>query len=265
MAIEVFNRYEKKYLLSDSVCGKIQSQLAEHMIPDTYNQSRETYTICNIYYDTPDNHLIRTSLQKPIYKEKLRLRSYGIPNLDSKVYVEIKRKFDGLVNKRRSALPLNEAYRFLATGEIPDIEYRTNPQVLAEIQYILEQYDLSPKTFLSYERKAFFGADNHDLRISFDTDITVRRSDLRLESGIYGEKLLTDNNWLMEIKTSQSMPMWLCRLLSEYQIYPTGFSKYGEAHKAALQSTKPQVVAFPQTRTYQSNFSNNSTIRSKNA
>lgn len=104
MAIEVFNRYENKYMLSQSVFEKVQARLSEYMELDAYNKQHETYTISNLYYDTPDNYLIRTSLQKPNYKEKLRVRAYGVPDTGDKVYVEIKKKFAGLVNKRRSAL-----------------------------------------------------------------------------------------------------------------------------------------------------------------
>jgi hypothetical protein len=235
MALEVFNRYEKKYMVDERTFKKLQSRLSDYMELDSNSKKQGTYTVGTIYYDTPDSYLIRNSLQKPDYKEKLRLRSYGTPEMDSRVYIEIKKKFRGLVNKRRSALPLGEAYRFLSTGEIPDRGYGMNKQVLAEIQYILEHYDLRPKTMLFYERRAFFGADSRDLRVSFDTDITTRRADLRLESGIYGNKLLPDGQWLMEIKTSASIPMWMCRILSDCRLYPVSFSKYGNEYKASLQ------------------------------
>jgi SPX domain protein involved in polyphosphate accumulation len=240
MAIEVFNRYENKYRMDEGVCEKLQQRLADYMEPDKHNNLHGAYAICNLYYDTPDSHLIRNSLAKPVYKEKLRVRSYGTPERDGKVYVEIKKKFRGLVNKRRSALPLDEAYRFLATGVIPEIREGMNPQVLSEIQYFLAQHELSPQVFLAYERLAFFGTGEHDLRVSFDTKITTRRTDLHLESGIYGKKLLPDGQWLMEVKTVESIPLWLCRILSEYQIYPISFSKYGTEYK---QSLAPQMPA----------------------
>jgi hypothetical protein len=220
--------------MDEDVCEKLRRRLADYMEPDQHNKLHGAYAICNLYYDTPDSHLIRNSLAKPVYKEKLRVRSYGTPERDGKVYVEIKKKFHGLVNKRRSALPLDEAYRFLATGVMPEISEGMNPQVLAEIQYFLQQYELRPQVFLSYERLAFFGTGEHDLRVSFDTKIITRRIDLRLESGIYGEKLLPDGKWLMEVKTAESIPLWLCRILSEYQIYPISFSKYGTEYKQSL-------------------------------
>jgi SPX domain protein involved in polyphosphate accumulation len=239
MAIEVFNRHENKYRMNEDTSIRLQGRLFEYMQMDTNNTERFTYPICNLYYDTDDSYLIRASLQKPKYKEKLRLRSYGIPNENSKVYVEIKKKFRGVVNKRRSKLRLNEAYDFLASGETLETRPYMNGQVLREVEYILSRYDLKPKVFLAYERRAFFGADGSDLRVSFDTAIVTRRDDLRLESGIYGEPLLSDGEWLMEIKTSTSVPVWLAGLLSEYKVYPSGFSKYGAEYKRSL--ITPQI------------------------
>jgi len=250
MAIEVFNRFENKYLIDASIYDSLNAGIADYMELDEYNKTHSVYQICNLYYDTSDNRLIRTSLMKPSYKEKLRLRSYGTPCADSKVYVEIKKKFRGLVNKRRSALPLDEAYKFLETGQFPGVclsgnapgmeevsGIRVNTQVLKEISYMLEQYRPEPKVFISYERRAYFGTGSHDLRISFDGNILCRRTDLRLESGAYGENLLPKGKRLMEIKTAQSIPVWLCRLMSELKIYPISFSKYGNEYKRFLAGT----------------------------
>lgn len=234
MAIEVFNRQENKYLIDSRIYYALQNRLSDYMDLDDYNKQHETYSICNIYYDTDDSYLIRTSIKKPSYKEKLRIRSYGTPNANSNVYVEIKKKVCGLVNKRRSALVLNDAYRFLETAELPVPCPGQNGQVLKEIRYILEQRKLRPELYLAYKRRAYFNEGNHDLRISFDTAITTRRYDLNLESGIYGERLLTDGLWIMEIKTAESIPFWLARMLSEYKIYPTSFSKYGTEYKTRI-------------------------------
>lgn len=242
MAIEIFNRYETKYILNASVYEKVQSRISEYMELDEYNKQNETYTISNLYYDTSDNYLIRTSLQKPNYKEKLRLRAYGVPNMDEKVYVEIKKKVAGLVNKRRSSLKLNEAYDFLQTGIIPDEKPYQNRQVLKEISYMLEIHDLLPMLYLAYDRRAYFGIGQQDLRISFDCNIRTRRYDLFLESGDYGSPLLNENQWLMEIKSAQSIPVWLGRLLSEYKIYPTSFSKYGAEYTKTVAGKEQQII-----------------------
>lgn len=234
MAIEVFNRHENKYIVDEKIYENLCVRLADYMELEDYNRERETYSICNVYYDTDDDYLISTSIKKPKYKEKLRLRSYGTPNIDSKVYVEIKKKICGFVNKRRSALRLDEAYEFLKTALLPEMRPKQNRQVLKEIKYMLEHYNLKPKLYLAYERRAYFDETDHDLRISFDTDIITRRNDIALEYGIYGEKLLKDGDRIMEIKTAHSIPIWLTQLLSEYKIYPTSFSKYGTEYKSYI-------------------------------
>ena len=242
MAIEVFNRYENKYLLSEKTFAKMERQISGYMELDEYNRRHEVYSIANIYYDTADNHLIRTSLAKPKYKEKLRLRSYGVPEAGSKVYIEIKKKVAGLVNKRRSAMMLDEALAFLGTGEMPLLQEYMNPQVLREIAYMLERYALRPALCLSYDRRAWFGIDRNDLRISFDANIQSRRDDLSLRSGLYGQRLLPEGVWLMEIKSHTSIPIWLSALLSEYEIYPQSFSKYGAEYKLWLSDQSDRVA-----------------------
>ena len=173
MPIEVFNRFEHKYLLDDKTYEKVISVMDKHMDLDKYNQNRKPYTIANIYYDTKDDYLIRKSLSKPVYKEKLRLRSYGVPNTDTKVFLEIKKKYNGIVNKRRTVMTLDEAYEFTRTGKTPVLKEYMNEQVINEITYFLSFYDLSPKLYLAYDRIAYFEQGNPDLRISFDTFKTI--------------------------------------------------------------------------------------------
>ncbi|MEC0168256.1 polyphosphate polymerase domain-containing protein [Paenibacillus graminis] len=238
MAIEVFNRYENKYLLDHAAYLKLYNDLLEYMEPDDYNKQHEFYSITNLYYDTAHDSLIRSSLAKPKYKEKLRLRAYGIPNQDTKVYLEIKKKVFGLVNKRRTPLKLQEAYDFVATGMEPEYQDYMNKQVIEEIKYFLSRYDLMPKVYLSYERKALFCKNNRDLRITFDTNIRSRRYDLKLEHGTHGEYLMPQGQWLMEVKAEKTIPVWLAKMLSEHKMYRTSFSKYGNEYKKMLKDSK---------------------------
>ncbi len=237
MAIEVFNRYEHKYILDRATFEKVIKIMDRHMIPDAYNKNHTPYTIANIYFDTPDDYLIRTSLAKPPYKEKLRLRAYGVPDADSKVFLEIKKKFRGIVNKRRTTLKLNEAYDFLSSGKPPLPKEYMNIQVLREIEYFLKICNLSPKLYLAYDRIAYFEKNNNDLRISFDMNIRSRRSDLALEKGDYGELLFPNDVYLMEIKTSLAKPLWLSHMLTGFGIGRTSFSKYGTEYKNMLTGT----------------------------
>lgn len=230
MSIKVFNRYEKKFLLDKEVFEIVQKRLLDYMHLDKYHKNLDFYPITNIYYDTEDNYLIRHSLSKPKYKEKLRIRAYGIPKDYDRVYIEIKKKYNGAVNKRRCTLKLCDAYAFLENGNKPKTQSYINRQVLNEIEFFMSKYNLSPKLYLAYERRAMFSKTDRDLRITFDSNIRFRRGDLRLEQGDYGEVILPEGVYLMEIKTEKSLPIWLVKLLSENKIYSSSFSKYGKAH-----------------------------------
>jgi len=242
MSIEVFNRYEHKYLLDREKFEKVVKILDNHMVMDLHNEGHTPYTIANIYFDTPDDYLIRNSLSSPEYKEKLRLRAYGVPDENTKVFLEIKKKFNGIVNKRRTKLKLNEAYRFIESGKAPEPKNYMNSQVLHELEYFLRIYNLSPKLYLAYDRIAYFEKDNMDLRISFDMNIRSRRYDLALEKGDYGERILPDNIYLMEIKTSLTKPLWLTHMLAEFDIKRTKFSKYGTEFKTMINHSKPEYM-----------------------
>ena len=231
MAIEVFNRYEHKYLLDRETYEKVIEVMDAHMELDSHNQNHEPYTIANIYYDTDDDYLIRQSLSKPAYKEKLRLRAYGVPDASTKVFLEIKRKFNGIVNKRRTKLRLKEAYDFINSGHEPETAKYMNKQVLNEIEYFLHTYNLKPKLYMAYDRIAYFEKGNPDLRISFDRNIRSRRYDVHLEDGDYGEQLLDDGMCVMEVKTALAKPLWLTEMLTELNIKRRSFSKYGTEFK----------------------------------
>ena len=217
-----FRRYEKKYLLTPEQYAAVKRGMASWMKPDEH----PNYTICNIYFDTENYDLIRTSLEKPVYKEKLRLRSYGVPGSRDPAFVEIKKKYDGVVYKRRVTLQVMDAARWLSGRRPGD-----GSQISREIDWFLQYYRPEPKVFLAYDREAYAAADGGELRLTFDTDIRVRSNDLDLRSGDHGLPLLETNQILMEIKIPGTAPMWLARLLSNNSIFPTSFSKYGTYYK----------------------------------
>lgn len=227
LAKEVFSRFEVKYAINTAKKDILIAALQEYMVADKYNVGGNPYTICNIYYDTDDNYLIQKSVSKPVYKEKLRLRGYGVPNPGDLVFLEIKKKYKGVVNKRRTRLELEEAMRFTLSGEIPEQKPYINSQVMNEIKYFMSIYDLKPKLYLAYDRLAFFDKNDSEFRVSFDTNIRTRRYDLRLDAGDYGEKMFDDDVWLMEVKINKNLPLWFTRLLDENEIYHSSFSKYG--------------------------------------
>jgi len=231
MAQTVFNRIEKKYKLTEEKYNSFFDTLLNYMEVDQFGK----HTINNIYYDTPDNLLIRRSIEKPVYKEKLRLRSYGTPGLLDSVFLEIKKKYKGIVNKRRIELPLQHAYDYLDYGIHPF----DSTQILNEIDYFLSLYPLTAKLFVAYERIALFGKEDPEFRITFDMNIRSRTQDLRLENGSYGNLLYKEPLYLMEVKITNSTPLWFSKLLSAYEIYNASFSKYGNIY---MQQQKEYLV-----------------------
>lgn len=230
MAIEVFNRTEIKYLLSDDDKNALMSIIGNYMNSDPYNKDGKTYSICNLYLDTTADELIVKSLEKPIFKEKIRLRSYGTAKLTDTVYLESKKKFESVVNKRRTPCILQDAYKYFEDGTLP-INEKTNHQVLGEIDYIMKFYNLKPKVFISYDRLAFFEKGNSDFRLTVDKNIQTRRTDLRLDIAPNGTQLLPEGKWLMEAKAFKAFPLWFVHFLSERKLFSTSFSKYGAEYK----------------------------------
>ena len=188
----VFNRVEKKYVLTKLQAERLIKQISQNIKSGEYPYSK----ICNIYFDTKNCDLIRKSIEKPVYKEKVRLRSYGIPSKNDKVFLEIKKKFDGIVTKRRIALNLDDVYKYLENGIIP----KANEQIFKELDYCFKKYNLEPSMYISYERYSYAGKEDENFRITFDTNIISRDYDLNLDKGEYGLKLIGDNTYLMEVK-----------------------------------------------------------------
>lgn len=217
-----FKRYEKKYFLTPGQYRLFKEKMTAFVKADDYPR----YTLCNIYYDTDDYRLIRASLEKPVYKEKLRVRSYGVPKSDDKVFIELKKKFDGVVYKRR--ITTNP---YLVNPFLMGIRPAENDsQIAREIEYFQKLYKASPKAFIAYDREAYQGLDNPELRITFDTNMRYRLDSLTLQTGDYGEPLIEGEKILMEIKIPGVCPLWLSELLSAYKIYSTSFSKYGTCY-----------------------------------
>ncbi|MCM1227467.1 MAG: polyphosphate polymerase domain-containing protein [Clostridium sp.] len=232
MAINTFKRKEIKFLLSMGQYNSLLKTLDEYMIPDEYCKNGNEYGIYNIYYDTHDSFLIRESLSKPYYKEKLRLRSYYSPaSRDDKVFLEIKKKIGGIVTKRRVTMTLNEAELYIKTGRRPFSDKYITNQVLDEIDAFMDNYDIIPTQYISYQRMAFFGRDDKDFRVTFDRELTTRRYDLSLSKDCYGSRIIRPDQRLMEVKIADAMPIWLSEKLSELGIYKTSFSKYGRAYQ----------------------------------
>ncbi len=223
----VFKRYELKYLLTTEQKQLILAAMEPHMALDQYGRT----TIRNIYYDTDTYRLIRRSIEKPAYKEKLRIRSYSRTKPSSTVFVELKKKYDSVVYKRRLSLPETEAMEWLSGIR----HCESHAQISREIDYFLTYYGpLQPAVFLSYEREAYYSRDNSDFRVTFDDHILARQEDISLESEVWGSPLLDEGHVLMEIKCSGGIPLWMTEVLSREHIYKTTFSKYGTAYQTLI-------------------------------
>ena len=218
-----FMRYEKKYFLNRKQYELLLEPMNQYMKKDVYGQ----YTICNIYYDTDDWRLVRASIEKPPYKEKLRVRSYGVPSDQDKVFIELKKKFDGIVYKRRISMPANEVDSFLS-AQNTEVDMG---QIGREIIGFQNFYHSVPKIFLAYDRIAFAGIEDSDIRITFDTNLRWRDDEVDLRKGDRGNLLIPEENVLMEIKTAGGYPLWLSRLLADICAFPNSFSKYGTCYQ----------------------------------
>ncbi len=223
----VFKRYETKYLITLEQKQRILEAMEPHMALDRYGRT----TIRNTYFDTENYRLIRRSIEKPVYKEKLRLRSYAQATPDSPVFVELKKKFKGIVYKRRLSMPEKSALDWICHGgQTPE-----ETQIAREIDYFLHFYEgLKLTVFLSYDREAYYCRRGTDFRVTFDDTILCRQGDLSLELSPGGQAILPPGTVLMEIKCSGGIPLWMTQALTRERIYKTSFSKYGVAYQQLI-------------------------------
>ena len=231
--IDTFQRTEIKYRIPKEKIDLFLALMDPYIQLDEYGLT----TICNIYYDTENSDLVIRSLEKPDYKEKLRLRSYGTAAADSTVFLELKKKFGGVVYKRRAAMTLVEAERYLRLGIRP-----FDSQIMREIDWAMTLYGRpKPAMMIACEREAWFDEEHPDLRLTFDRNIRYRESGLQLSRSSAGIALLPKETVLLEIKTAGAMPLWLADALDAEGILPGSFSKYGTAYTRTLEEKKQTV------------------------
>ena len=224
-----FKRYEKKYIVSDAQKAAFLAEIADRIEPDKYGRS----TVSNIYFDTPNYRLIRASIEKPVFKEKLRLRAYGTPEDDTNVFVELKKKYHSVVYKRRINLKYAVAYDYLINGVRPPKV--KNKQVFSEIDYFINYYEgLRPAAAIFYDREAYYCSENKELRFTFDSNIRYRHENFDLRNGSEGTHILDEGLSIMEIKCLGSMPLWVTAALSKHKIFPASYSKYGRSYETGF-------------------------------
>ena len=225
--LTVFKRYELKYMITLGQKEKILEAMSPYMELDKYGRT----TIRNVYFDTDNYRLIRRSIEKPAYKEKLRIRSYSQATPDSTVFVELKKKYQKVVYKRRLPLCETDATAWVCRKRACPAD----TQISREIDYFIDFYeDLKPRVFLSYEREAYYDRGGGDFRVTFDDNILCRQTDVSLCSAVYGTPILPEGKVLMELKCSGGIPLWMIEVLSREHIYKTSFSKYGTAYSTLI-------------------------------
>ena len=218
-----FERIEKKFWMTAEQYQALLPLFDAKMNRDRFGES----TICNIYYDAPDYTLIRRSIERPLFKEKLRLRSYGIPSKDDAVFVEIKRKLNGIGYKRRISVPFGEAKKLLR-GEPIQCD---DPQIEAELLAFINRYHPQPMVYLTYERYAMTAKDDPEFRVTIDRNLQYRMSEVESPSKDGMSPILEDGSLvLMEIKALGAIPQWLTDEMSKLKIRQAPFSKVGACY-----------------------------------
>lgn len=224
--MNIFRRVEQKYILTEDKYKKLITEINKKIEKDKYFKS----TICNLYLDSENNDLISTSIDKPLFKEKVRLRSYRVPSKNDKVFLELKGKYNGIVFKRRVEITLTDFYKYIETG----IKPIKNNQIMDEIDYIIKKHNLKPKLFLAYDRLSYYDKSDANFRITFDTNLRSRKDNLYLEYGDAGRLYEKEKFYIMELKSLKALPLWFVEILSKLNIYPTSFSKYGNIYKKGM-------------------------------
>lgn len=234
MAQQIFRRTEIKYLLTEKQVQELMWLIEPYLKKDQYFKG----TNCSVYFDSDNRYLAIHSLEKPLYKEKVRVRSYGVPKLSDTVFVEIKKKYKGIGGKRRIPVKLSDFYNYLETGKLET----DSPVIKAELDECFKRYRLKPTMFLAYDRTSYCGKDDPTFRLTFDRNVRSRNTDLRLEKGDRGQKFFTDDKVVMEVKALNRYPLFFVRALSKLKIYPASFSKYGRVTEKVIYK-QPVVTA----------------------
>ena len=205
-----FKRYEIKYLLTDEQRGRLAREMESRMVADEWGPS----TVCNVYYDTPSHLLVRRSAEHPDYKEKVLIRSYGIAHEGDPVFVELKKKFDGVVYKRRASMEAGRAQALLAGQGDP------HDQIERELDFTCRRYGgLVPSFYSGYDREAFYARDDREFRMTVDRRVRSRTHDMVLTATDEAEQFLDDGLSLLEVKAAGAIPLWLVRFFSAERIY----------------------------------------------
>lgn len=227
MAIEIFRRKEQKYLITTAQYKELVRRMSWDMRNDL-NGIDGRYTITSLYFESPDHKIYYETKNKLRFRQKLRLRVYDDTNIHGSAFFEVKQKHKKVVNKRRMVIPLEEAYRYLDGPTDIDLNQinTSNMQVLREIDHYKKLFNLQPEMIVSYDRHAFHGIHDDQLRVTFDLNLRCRNDNLALENGAYGHNFIDPDLVVLEVKVNDSVPLWLTRILQDLNCEQRGASKF---------------------------------------
>lgn len=241
MALEIFNRRELKYLIPFDTYQSLVRDMMPYMRYDKFGDGYGRYNIVSLYFDTPQQTIYYETRNKLNFRQKLRLRVYDQADLTSTSFLEVKQKFKNVVNKRRTLVTLQEAYDYIYQGK-PIGESVSNPQIYKEIDHFKNLYDLRPEIVVSYDRQAFHGIYEDDLRVTYDYNLMCRNDDLHIENGPQGTHFVDENLVVLEVKVSTSVPLWLTELLSDYGLQKQGVSKFCTSLDVMHRGTEERIA-----------------------
>ncbi len=227
MALEIFSRYELKYLIPFDMYVKLVEEMKPYMRYDKFGDEGK-YNIISLYFDSPNYKIYYETRNKLYFRQKLRLRVYDKVTTQDDAFFEVKQKYKNVVNKRRTKITLQDAYRYLNQSDfsLPQDLSISNPQTMKEVHSFRSLYQLQPEVVVSYDRQAFHGIYDEDLRVTFDYNLLCRSQDLRIENGPFGTNFVNPELVIMEVKVTHSVPLWLTRLLSDYRCKKQSVSKF---------------------------------------
>lgn len=225
-----FQRKEKKYVLSNEKYQQLREKLDDYLCEDEYG----LHTILSVYFDTKNYEMIRHSIDKPSYKEKFRIRSYGIPENNKDVFLEIKKKVKGVVYKRRISLPFEKAKEYIRNPRTFENTQGKDQQIKQEIDWLFARKKLEPKVMIAYDRRAFSYSEDSDFRVTFDFNIRYKEITEQQRINDQGKRVADEIDVLMEVKALGAYPLWFSELLADFEIYPGSFSKYAQTYQRYL-------------------------------
>lgn len=228
-AIRAFNRFELKYLVGRDQISAVRQDLADALEPDPHTADG-SYGVWSLYYDTPQLQFYWEKIDGIRFRRKLRIRHYGGPNelaSATPVFVEIKQRINRVTQKRRIRLPYLTALDLCERNVVPELDAHHEQVIAGEIASLLGTFDLQPSAITGYRRLAMVGREiDSGLRVTFDTYLRGRTTDLQLDSAVTTPSVLDPSVAIVEVKVNERVPYWLTEKIARHNMQLIRISKY---------------------------------------